>query len=1173
MVAATWRPELVELEASEGVESFDFLKVEDFFEERGAGKEPGYKSWSTVGRVLGYQLVESYPEGPKNGVALTVDTSEGVACCLLLRFSTPWSMRLRFDPRAATAAYYTTSNTRSIVLDDEGSLERCLTHRRVSGRVLATPLLDVSESDAALLITVRSAAAGPGDTADSLHQLSGGVTMQVVVYKRSYRCSVWAPDGAGGFREVHTDADCPLYFKKRLCAREGRGCTTDYSILQAKVMPPKAKYIGFGEKGGFDLCRNGARLTFFNFDNMRYRQIYGNGPGDAREPLYDSNPFFLEFSMRDGRQSICGLFVDNTSETCFDLGSYTGGREYLFGNLYGSLDYYLFVGSGPQEVLESYYHFVGKSRLKPRYSLGNHQGCYGYEEAKDLYDCARGYRSHQIPLDGLHVDVDLQENYCTFTMDEGKFPSGVFDELAEGGIKCSTNITPVVSYTNWGYPTYESGNKNELFVTAAQAGERSSNASSQGPYYQGGVYYGGNRGTFGHYPDLGRREVRRWWGQQYRLLYSRGLEMVWQDMTTPAIPDPKEQPGVQLEAPRFQASWYIADKISSSYRSFPFDQLLTDNSLSKYSGEVGARTSGFLGQHKCPAARIRNLYAYNLHKATYHGLNHIWCVNDYTFTCLGSEGLTRAEACEINEALKKLGILRLLPNRSYTYEVNSKLDYADPAVRLGLPVKYQQYESEVREVLKQSTELEARRKNRRNFIVGRGGFTGMHRFAALWTGDNASQWDFLKINVTQVLALGLAGQSMAGQDIGGFEPAMGSDERWVDPELFCRWVSMGAFLPWCRNHYSRKGSKEFQEPYEFHKRAQEAPEEERHYYRAVLPIARYYLQLRYRLMQLLYDGLFANTMDGLPFVKPLFLTDVDFSLLSDRSHFLNTQFMVGNDLLVAPVLEKESAGGRGSRLIYLPHVSDWYAFKNSREPLGPAVPGGTEFLYHAPVGEHPDHVPFILPMYVRAGAILPTVEVEQYVGELRAAGKENPTTVNIYPGGGGHEYLMYEDDGVSRSSAPKGLEAEGADPAARSEFRKTRITHRFVSAKEREVELNWLHNNYVPPEAYLFVAIVDDPSYPAEPVGELRLRSKNIDAPVNERLPKIEEGSTEERAEALRASRCNAWYYNPEVRISFAKLFFPRQLRRTRGVSALRHRDSYDSPSKAPSYVLRAHYK
>jgi alpha-glucosidase (family GH31 glycosyl hydrolase) len=89
------------------------------------------------------------------------------------------------------------------------------------------------------------------------------------------------------------------------------------------------------------------------------------------------------------------------------------------------------------------------------------------------------------------------------------------------------------------------------------------------------------------------------------------------------------------------------------------------------------------------------------------------------------------------------------------------------------------------------------RAGKRNFIIGRGSFVGLHRYAGLWTGDNSSEWAFLDISVAQVLALGLSGITIAGSDVGGFEPS--SDTEWfADPALVIRWYGAYCLLPWFR---------------------------------------------------------------------------------------------------------------------------------------------------------------------------------------------------------------------------------------------------------------------------------------------------------------------------------------------------------------------------------------
>jgi hypothetical protein len=59
-------------------------------------------------------------------------------------------------------------------------------------------------------------------------------------------------------------SDC-LYFSKNI--------GDDYYVIQSAVKPPNAKYVGFGEQGGLHLVKNNEQVTYFNYDNMRYRQV------------------------------------------------------------------------------------------------------------------------------------------------------------------------------------------------------------------------------------------------------------------------------------------------------------------------------------------------------------------------------------------------------------------------------------------------------------------------------------------------------------------------------------------------------------------------------------------------------------------------------------------------------------------------------------------------------------------------------------------------------------------------------------------------------------------------------------------------------------------------------------------------------------------------------------
>lgn len=95
----------------------------------------------------------------------------------------------------------------------------------------------------------------------------------------------------------------------------------------------------------------------------------------------------------------------------------------------------------------------------------------------------------------------------------------------------------------------------------------------------------------------------------------------------------------------------------------------------------------------------------------------------------------------------------------------------------------------------------------------------------------------------------------------------------------------------------------------------------------------------------------------------------DKALYNDKLEFLSNQLFVRNDLLISPILDKQSAeNAGGKRDVYLPCGSDWYAFMDNKAPLAAAIEGGTTVRdYDAHISADPEHIPFILPMYVRAG--------------------------------------------------------------------------------------------------------------------------------------------------------------------------------------------------------------
>ncbi len=256
--------------------------------------------------------------------------------------------------------------------------------------------------------------------------------------------------------------------------------------------------------------------------------------------------------------------------------------------------------------------------------------------------------------------------------------------------------------------------------------------------------------------------------------------------------------------------------------------------------------------------------------------------------------------------------------------------------------------------------LDRWRPEARNWIFTRSAYAGTQRYASSWTGDNRSSWEDLQITPAMLMNLGLSGLSFTGSDIGGFEGA-------PTPELYARWLSMAAFHPFFRTH-SAKGTP-WQEPWRFGERVER--------------IARRYIELRYRLLPAIYTLFWQYATEGIPMMRPMFFEDPT----DDVFLAIDDQWLFGDHLLVAPVLEE----GVTAREILLPE-GGWFDFWTDERHTGKQI-----IVREAPLDT--------VPLFVRAGAVLPMGPVQQFVGEIAAA----PLTLHIYAGSG--ISWLYEDDG------------------------------------------------------------------------------------------------------------------------------------------------------------------
>ncbi|HMD97666.1 MAG TPA: TIM-barrel domain-containing protein [Terriglobia bacterium] len=282
------------------------------------------------------------------------------------------------------------------------------------------------------------------------------------------------------------------------------------------------------------------------------------------------------------------------------------------------------------------------------------------------------------------------------------------------------------------------------------------------------------------------------------------------------------------------------------------------------------------------------------------------------------------------------------------------------------------------------------RPNVRPYALHRNGYAGMQRYGWLWSGDIDSTWEALATQVSVGINTGLSGMPFWGTDTGGF---VTTPE--LTGELYARWFQFSTFCPLFRSHGRTwklrlpwgwsTGDYGPTEITGYHGKAG-LPDPKELHNAQVEPVCRKYLELRYRLMPYTYTVVREAHDSGLPIMRALWLHYPDDPRATERGD----EYLWGRDILVAPVTEK----GAVSRKLYLPR-GEWYDFWTEEK-----LEGGREVDRPVDLAT--------MPIYTRAGTVLPMGPVRQYSAEK----VPGPLTFSVYPGSDG-EFVMYEDDGVS----------------------------------------------------------------------------------------------------------------------------------------------------------------
>ena len=301
-------------------------------------------------------------------------------------------------------------------------------------------------------------------------------------------------------------------------------------------------------------------------------------------------------------------------------------------------------------------------------------------------------------------------------------------------------------------------------------------------------------------------------------------------------------------------------------------------------------------------------------------------------------------------------------------------------------------------------------KGKRIFIMTRSSYAGQQHYGSnMWSGDVNSSWDMLRKQVPAGLSYSLTGNPNFNTDIGGFfcgsYNTKGSGSAPKNPqfqELFVRWMQYGLFCPVFRSH----GADAPREIWQFGKKGE-----------PIYDAIEKQIRLRYRLIPYLYSTAWQVTSNNDSYMRPLFS---DFA--ADKNVWNTTdEFMFGHSILAAPIVNpqyteekiirtdamtgwnRQDVKGENAQGVdwsatktatkYLPKGTTWYDFWTGKQ-----YKGGQNVTLETTIDR--------VPMFVRAGSILPLGPEMQYVGEKKWDNLE----MRVYPGANG-SFVLYEDEG------------------------------------------------------------------------------------------------------------------------------------------------------------------
>eukprot|EP00731_Ephydatia_muelleri_P028413 Em0020g57a len=290
----------------------------------------------------------------------------------------------------------------------------------------------------------------------------------------------------------------------------GTGFIFEDQFLQISALLPSSNIYGLGEHTSRLRLPTNTTLTMFSQDTPPI-------PAKPTEHLYGVHPFYLGLEQ-DGRAH--GVFLLNSNAMEAQLQSYPSITYRTIGGL---LDFYYFLGPGPDQVIQQYTELIGRPYLPPYWSLGFHLCRWGYMTANNTQAVVNRMREKGIPQDTQWNDIDYMRSNLDFTFDPVRYAElpSLVDDLHHYGQKYVMILDPGISsmLPPGQYAPFDDGLKSNVFVM---------NSTDQ-PLI-GAVWPGSTA-----WPDFTHPNASSYWANQISQFQSEvAFDGLWIDMNEPS---------------------------------------------------------------------------------------------------------------------------------------------------------------------------------------------------------------------------------------------------------------------------------------------------------------------------------------------------------------------------------------------------------------------------------------------------------------------------------------------------------------------------------------------------------------------------------------------------------------------------------------------------------------